>query len=176
MITLATVATLAVTWFCLCLWLVAHPHLDKLQRADAVFVLGGPTVDGRWQYGRRLADEGYAPVLVISTPPPSQATSARYECGRAAHPQVLCFQPDPRTTRGEARELGRLARERGWTKIIVVTSNYHVTRARWIIGRCFDGTLLMESPKVDHSAAEMLREFGYQTGAFVKSAVVTTGC
>jgi uncharacterized SAM-binding protein YcdF (DUF218 family) len=32
-----------------------------------------------------------------------------------------------------------LARQRHWNNVVVVTSTYHVTRARMLIERCYDG-------------------------------------
>ena len=49
--------------------------------------------------------------------------------------EVLSVVPEPSTTRGEAREVARLAAERGWQRIFVVTSSYHVPRARLIFRR-----------------------------------------
>jgi uncharacterized SAM-binding protein YcdF (DUF218 family) len=49
---------------------------------------------------------------------------------------VLCFRPDPYSTRGEARAVARMAAARGWRSVLVVTSTYHVTRARLLFDRC----------------------------------------
>ena len=35
---------------------------------------------------------------------------------------VLCFHPDPETTRGKAEAVGRLAPEYGWTSVILITT------------------------------------------------------
>ena len=58
-----------------------------------------------------------------------------------AQPRVLCFKPAPYSTQGEARWIGREAAGRGWDSVVVVTSTYHVRRARMIVRRCFDGAL-----------------------------------
>lgn len=49
--------------------------------------------------------------------------------------EVVSVVPDPPSTRGEARAVARLARERGWRRILVVTSTYHVPRTRLIFRR-----------------------------------------
>ena len=54
-----------------------------------------------------------------------------------ADPHVLCFAARPYSTRGEARAIGRLARERKWVRIDVVTSRFHVFRAKRMIERCY---------------------------------------
>ena len=53
--------------------------------------------------------------------------------------EVFTFVPDPSTTRGEARGVARLAEERGWHRILVVTSTYHVLRAGLIFRRALRG-------------------------------------
>jgi len=40
------------------------------------------------------------------------------------------LQPHPTTTRGEAEEIGSLARAHHWSSVLVVTSKYHISRAR----------------------------------------------
>ena len=49
--------------------------------------------------------------------------------------EVLSVVPEPSTTHGEARAVARLAYERGWQRLLVVTSVYHVQRARLIFRR-----------------------------------------
>ncbi len=118
----------------------------------------------------RLVRDGISDELVISTPfgepgdicrnPPTGLT-------------VTCFVPDPSTTRGEAQEIGRLAKQRGWTAIAVVTWPTHVSRSRMLIGRCFDGDVQMVSYD-DHMGTQgRINENLYQSGAFLKAFVAT---
>jgi len=44
--------------------------------------------------------------------------------------------PVPYSTRGEARMVAGLAHERGWRRVVVVTSDYHVRRAQLLMTRC----------------------------------------
>jgi uncharacterized SAM-binding protein YcdF (DUF218 family) len=77
-------------------------------------------------------------VLVVSRsndPSPSEVRA----CARRA----LCFRADPYSTRGEARAIARLAAQHHWRLVDVVTSQYHVFRARILIRRCFHGGLRM---------------------------------
>ncbi len=60
-----------------------------------------------------------------------------------AHVRILCFTANPASTRGEAEFIGRLAKERGLSTIDVVTSQFHVFRARIVIARCYHGRLQM---------------------------------
>jgi hypothetical protein len=45
------------------------------------------------------------------------------------------------STRGEAETIGRLARANHWRRVTVVTSSFHVTRARILLERCHAGPL-----------------------------------
>jgi uncharacterized SAM-binding protein YcdF (DUF218 family) len=51
------------------------------------------------------------------------------------------MRPEPYSTRGEARLAARLARARGWDSLVVVTSRFHLFRARKLFERCFEGRL-----------------------------------
>ena len=126
-------------------WLVAATvlfvvhHGNKPVKADAIYVLSGSA--NRLPVGLRLARRGYAPLLVISKSGRNASVLERQACAHQLDVEVLCVQAKPYSTVGEAEELGRLARERHWTAVDVVTSSYHVLRARMIVRRCFDGTL-----------------------------------
>jgi uncharacterized SAM-binding protein YcdF (DUF218 family) len=108
--------------------------------ADAVVVLAG--TKARLPVGLRLVRQGYAPALVVSlneTPSAAQRRACTAQGGYA----VVCVHAHPFSTRGEAREIGRLARARHWRTVDVVTSQFHVFRARLVIRRCYRGKLRM---------------------------------
>jgi len=117
-----------------------HPQVDPLRKADAIVVLGGTAYD-RFDLGLDLAQRGYAPQLLISTG--AGDNNMNKYCKGHFDFVVNCFVPDPWTTRGEAEEIGRRAKQQGWHHIIVVTFTPHVSRARYIVERCFDGELTM---------------------------------
>ena len=58
---------------------------------------------------------------------------------------MVCFHPDPYSTRGEAEAFARLAAKRGWRSVIVVSSRYHLVRARMLFERCYDGRVATAS-------------------------------
>lgn len=64
----------------------------------------------------------------------------------AAH--VVCVEPDPSSTYGEALTLAALAEERGWDAgpITVITSEFHVPRTRWQFAACTDLDVVVPSP------------------------------
>lgn len=132
-------AVAAVLWAVATTYLFIIHHDDRPARADAVVVLAG--TKERLPEGLKLMEEGYAPLLVLSKPqnmtwPYIQACSGRLPY------RVECFDAEPYSTRGEARFIGSLAR-RGVKSVDVVTSQFHITRARILIRRCFHGDLHM---------------------------------
>jgi uncharacterized SAM-binding protein YcdF (DUF218 family) len=114
---------------------VVH-HDDRPARADAVVVLSG--TQERLPVGERLVREGYAPVLVVS-----RATNPKPRERRACRSGAICFRAVPYSTRGEARAIARLAAEHHWRTVNVVTSQFHIFRARMVIRRCYHGGLRM---------------------------------
>jgi uncharacterized SAM-binding protein YcdF (DUF218 family) len=164
-----------VVWLIGCLVVVVEPTVNKPARADAILVLGPPDVDGRAEAAYALARAHYASTVVVSVQSDLQQ-QVKGAC-RNQNPgyQVICFQPNPRTTQGEAREIARLARAHHWKSIIVVTSTYHISRARMIIQRCLPGTVLMVAAPGKPSVSTWAWQFAYQTGAYLK-ALAKPGC
>lgn len=109
------------------------PEEDAPGRADAIVVLAGDA-EHRVAEGLRLAARGVALTLVLSTEPDPD-----YPRGLCKRANVVCFSARPYSTTGEAESFGRIARRRGWRSIVLVTSRYHVTRARLLFDRCFNG-------------------------------------
>ncbi len=126
-------------------WVVATfklfliPHQDRAGRADAVVVLSGSKAP-RLGKALDLMGRGVAPVLVISHGRDRSWPQANRLC-RHGGPgfRVVCFLPVPDSTQGEAQTFGRLAARRRWRSVLVVTSTFHVTRARMLFRRCVDG-------------------------------------
>ncbi len=110
---------------------------NEVATADAVVVLAGSRF--RLPVGLELVERGVAPVLVISDGLHPRSPRANRLCRERA--RVLCPTPDPYSTRGEARLVARLARERGWDSIVVVSSRFHLFRAHLLFERCYDGRL-----------------------------------
>jgi uncharacterized SAM-binding protein YcdF (DUF218 family) len=111
------------------------------QHADAIVVLAGARAP-RLARGLALVRRGVAPMLLVSDGWGLAWVEANRLCaGRRAPVPVLCFRPDPYSTRGEARTFARIAVSRGWQSVVVVTSRYHVERAGILFNRCFGGTV-----------------------------------
>ncbi len=113
------------------IWPEQHPA----GRSDAVVVLAGSKK--RLAKGLELMQRGLAPVLVISDGLAPGWPTANRLCRLGSKSfEVICFRPDPYSTRGEAERVTRMAKNRGWRTVTVVTSTFHLTRARMLFKRC----------------------------------------
>ena len=152
-----------------------RPQIDQLRHADAILILGGPYYH-RYPYGFDLGAQGWAPNVVVSNP---NGTDDPWLTEYCAAPHLAfhlyCFVPDPPTTKGEARELRRLASEHGWRTVIVVTFRPHISRARYILEQCFDGDLVMVASPPNISIPSWAFQYVYQTIGYLR-AVLQPGC
>lgn len=126
-------------------------RIEELPRADAIVVLGGavlPVTDARpfthihttadraW-HAARLFHAGKAPVVVASGglvwPVPhvaSAATSIRELLEALGVPKAaIVLEEESRNTRQNAVHTARLATERGFQTVLLVTSPWHMPRA-----------------------------------------------
>ena len=115
--------------------LFVWPAQGMPSRVSAIVMLAGP--GSRMPVALQLAREHRAPVLVVSRgwqgyggPCPQAVPGVK----------LICFEPDPGDTRGEAEAIGRLARQYGWSSVALVTTSSQDTRARIIVERCFGGS------------------------------------
>lgn len=157
-------------------WFV-HPDVDDPGVADAIFVLGGQ--GDRESFAVDLARDGAASLVVYSSVYLEQydswAADPCNEWRRSEFPAAItfvCVEADPATTRGEARLLRDLAEESDWDTVVVVASTDQITRARRLIGRCWDGEVRLTGP--DHSGHWAMRAL-YEWGASLK-ATALRGC
>jgi uncharacterized SAM-binding protein YcdF (DUF218 family) len=142
------------------IWLLRRPLLrvagelhiadEGPQPSDAIVVLGN---DNYWaERASRAAElyrERWAPRVIASgaqiRPYASYADLIRRDLIERGVPQegVVHFSHVTGNTREEAYAVRRLLRERGWKRLIVVTSNYHTRRARYIYRRVLDPDMLV---------------------------------
>ena len=139
---------------CFLLYLVRGPLLrfmaeswiieDTLDKADALIVLGDDNFYAdRVTRGAQLFREGKAPVVVASgrrlRPNAGIAELMEHDLVERGVPRdkIVRFSHDGDSTLEEAQSLVRIVKERKWRSVIVVTSNFHTRRARYIFQRVF---------------------------------------
>jgi hypothetical protein len=144
------------------------PAVDRPTHADAIVVLGG-SEDNRDDLGLELAEDGYAPELVYSDPYGSADRLSEICRDGRSDVAVECFLPEPGTTRGEAREIRDRAQREGWKSVVVVTSTPHISRARYIIGKCWDGDVSYVPSTTDRYVFEWAWEYVYQTAGYARA-------
>jgi uncharacterized SAM-binding protein YcdF (DUF218 family) len=149
--------------------LLVWPAEGVPARADAIVMLAGP--GDRLGVALQLARQHRAQVLVVSRgnqgyggPCPPKTSDAT----------VICFEPDPANTRGEAEFVGRLAARYHWRSLILVTTRAQDTRARLLTGRCFTGSVYMATAALPWSAWPY--QIAYAWGSLVKALLLYQNC
>jgi hypothetical protein len=149
--------------------LLVWPAEGMPSHVSAIVMLAGP--GDRLGVALKLAREHRAPVLVVSQgwhgyggPCPARTPGVR----------LVCFDPDPGDTRGEAEYAGRLAQRYHWSSVVLVTTKGQDTRARILMRRCFGGQVYVMT------ASQPLGDWPYQIaygwGALIKAMAVYRAC
>jgi uncharacterized SAM-binding protein YcdF (DUF218 family) len=140
------------------LYVVRHPLLrlagqvwvvdEPADHADVIIVLGNDNFIGdRAAHAADLYRAGIAPQIVASGRllRPYAGISEIIERDLESHgvpaASIVKFSHRAANTREEAEALAGLVGSRGWKRIVVVTSNFHARRARFIFGRVFPANL-----------------------------------
>jgi uncharacterized SAM-binding protein YcdF (DUF218 family) len=131
---------------------------DPLQKADAIFVFAGKYLE-RPLEAVDLFHAGYAPRIVVTRSTADQQTLALERrqvripsehdlttdmLAQLAVPESALVTPSfiHDNTAEEARTLRELALQRGWRRVIVVSSKYHLRRIRVALGAQLRGTAI----------------------------------
>ncbi|HWF80821.1 MAG TPA: hypothetical protein VN695_09565 [Streptosporangiaceae bacterium] len=140
-------------------------------KVSAIVMLAGPgdllsrAVD--------LARTGRAPFLVISLGKPQSGN----QCPpRIPGVKLVCFNPVPASTQGEAEFVGRLARRHDWRSVALVTITPQDTRARLRIERCFPGRVYVVTAPPDPTQTNWPYQIVYQWGALFKALILQRSC
>ncbi|PRZ44037.1 uncharacterized SAM-binding protein YcdF (DUF218 family) [Antricoccus suffuscus] len=162
---LAGICALLIVWLIACYFYFVAPAVDHPKHADAVVVLGG--APDRLPVGQKLVAQGIAPTLVVSNSPGTENARANKECKTDTSPDVICFVPSPDDTRGEAHAIAKLAAQHGWKSIVVVTSTYHITRARVLVEQATPIKVYMVASKPKASVLAWAWHFIHETGGMI---------
>ena len=119
----------------------------------------------------RLARQDRAPFLVLSLGTPDSGPRCPRPIPRV---RLICFNPVPVTTQGEAEYVGRLARQHHWRSVAVVTITPQDSRARLRMERCFTGPVYVVTAPIP--LISWPYQIAYEWGALVKALVVQRGC
>lgn len=171
---LPLVVGLAFAWVAAAAVLFLWPPRHAPAKADAVMVLAGGR-GPRLARGLALVRRDVAQVLVLSDGWSATWPEANRLCaGRDVGARVVCVHPQPYDTRGEAEAFARLAALRGWRSVVVVSSRYHLQRARMLFERCFDGVVDVDGPS--QSVGTRLWASVTETAKLAYALTVERGC
>jgi len=149
--------------------LFVWPAQGMPPKVSAIVMFAGP--GDRLPVALRLAREHRAPMLVVS--------QGQHGYGGPCPPAVpgvvlVCFDPDPGNTRGEAEFAGRLAKRYHWSSVVLVAGTEQDTRARMLMERCFAGSVYAVTASLPVGAWPF--QIAYEWGALIKALVVQRGC
>jgi hypothetical protein len=165
----AAIVALVVAFGVVTARLFVWPAQGMPTSVDAIVMLAGP--GDRLPVALQLAREHRAPMLVVSRgwegyggpcPPPIPDV------------KLICFDPDPPDTLGEAEFTSRLAKQYHWRSIVLVTTKGQDTRARMLVRRCFGGSTYVITAPLPLS--NWPYEIAYQWAALVKALVLYRAC
>jgi len=164
LIALAGFGVATARWF---VW----PGQGMPARVDAIVMLNGP--GDRLDTALNLAWAHRAPMIVISR------GSRYWGHGSVCAPKiprvkVICFDPDPATTRGEAEFASQLARRYRWHSMVLVATTPQDTPARLWVGRCFQGKIYVINAPLP--ASEWPEAIAYEWGATVRALLLQRSC
>jgi uncharacterized SAM-binding protein YcdF (DUF218 family) len=140
--------------FCAVIYLARRPLLrfageswvieDPLDHADAILVLGDDNFFAdRATRASELFRQKLAPVIVASghrlRPSAGIAELMEHDLVERGVPRedIIRFPQDADNTREESLDLAALVTQHHWHSVIVVTSNYHTRRSRYIFLKVF---------------------------------------
>jgi hypothetical protein len=150
-------------------WVLVWPPQGMPSQVSAIVLLAGP--GDRMPVALKLASEHRAPVLVVS--------QGSHGYGGPCPPRppgvkVICFDPSPPTTQGEAEYVGKLARQYRWSSVVLVVSQPQATRARILMGRCFGGPVYVTTGRLPAGAWPYQIAYGW--GALIKALTAERSC
>ena len=115
---------------------------EPAAHADAIVVLGDDNFYAdRATHAAELFRQGVAPEVVAS------GRRLRPDCGHrelmehdliergVPKEKIVRFTQDDDNTMEEAEAVAKLAKDRHWKSLVIVTSNYHTRRVRFIYGK-----------------------------------------
>jgi uncharacterized SAM-binding protein YcdF (DUF218 family) len=151
--------------------IIVWPARGMPSRVDAIVMLAGP--GNRLPVARQLAAERKAPVLLVSLghlgyggPCPAASSAPKVK--------IICFDPDPANTRGEAEFAARLARRYGWRSVVLVTAAAQATRARILVRRCYGGAVYVVT--ASQAWYEWPYQIAYGWGSLFKALLLQREC
>lgn len=145
------------------------PARGMPEHVSAIVVLAGP--GDRLSLALRLAQERRAPYLVVSRGNEGYGGPCPRPVPRVT---LICFEPIPASTRGEAEYVARLAKSYHWHSVALITSAAQDSRARQRVERCFAGPVYVVTVGLPWTSWP--REIAYEWAATLKMLIWQRPC
>lgn len=159
-------------------WITGYDDtpVDEVGAADAVVVFVGGRGE-RVAVAEELMEAGVADTLVLPNGGNIRSRRTRQLCAATALGyEVICDAPDTADTGGEARLFRRLADERGWRRLVMVTTSYHVSRAQLRLERCFDGEIVVVAASTRADPPALVRNLAHEYLGHLEARTIERGC
>jgi len=187
------VALLFLALLCFGVYLARHPLLrfaagelvveDKLEKSDAIIVLSDDNFYAdRATRAAELYRQNLAPTVVASgvrlRPYAGISELMTHDLVERGVPKerIVPFPQDADDTRDEAAALKVLAMQKGWKSVIVVTSNFHTRRTRFIFRKVFSADVKLAvasardgdfDPANWYEHRRAVRRFAHEVGGLI---------
>lgn len=121
------------------LWIAAFGLIDYRRPADAAVVLGAKAyrdltpslaLYDRTRTGLELYEQGMVDELLFSGGAGEPETMWRMASEAGIPEESVILDAEGLNTRSTARNLARISRERGWTRVLAVSHYYHLPRLK----------------------------------------------
>ncbi len=113
-----------------------QPGSGNCQKADAIVVISGGDTQARTSEAISLYKNGWAPLLIVSGAAADKSGLSNAEAmkrqavGQGVPTEVIIVEESSETTKQNASEVATIVKQRGLKRIILVTSGYHMQRAK----------------------------------------------
>ena len=113
-----------------------QPGSGNCQKADAIVVISGGDTQARTSEAISLYKNGWAPLLIVSGAAADKSGLSNAEAmkrqavGQGVPAEAITVEETSETTKQNATEVAAIVKRRGMKRIILVTSSYHMQRAK----------------------------------------------
>jgi len=149
--------------------LFVWPPSGMPPRVAAIVMLAGP--GDRLKLALRLARERRGEFLVVSRGNHGYGGPCPRPVPRV---KLICFNPSPASTRGEAEYIGRLARKYDWRSVVLVTTTVQDSRATQRVERCYGGPVYVVTVGLPWTSWP--GQIAYEWAATLKMVILQRSC
>ena len=161
--------------------IILYGDRDFARPADVIIVLGagveadgsvGATFRTRIERGHALWAQGLAPVLICTGGVTGPAARAEAEACRDALLELgvplsdIYLETSSRNTYENAQYALEIVQAQDWENVLVVSSRYHLLRARWLFWRAGQPIYTVPAPIGHLTRTEVIYAYGREVAAF----------